>query len=65
MEHAKLLRAQERELVENREVRRRVVDDEGGVAAWRVKRLVLLWEAGLLSAGLLTRWRIQLKASLA
>ncbi len=62
MEHAKLLRAQERELVENRGVRSRIVD-EGGVAAWREKRLVLLWEAGLLSAGLLTRWHVQLKAS--
>jgi hypothetical protein len=33
---------------------------EEGIEAWREKKFMLAWEAGLLRAGFLTRWRVVL-----
>ena len=50
----------EQQLTDDRKARREVVNGEG-IYRWREKRLILGWEAGLLTAGLLIRWRILLK----
>lgn len=59
---AAVLCCRERDMVYNGNLRNRLISDEG-LVGWRRERFMLLWEAGLLSAGLLFRWRIILKAN--
>lgn len=58
-EHAETLYKVERELVNDRNLRIQHIKDIG-LAGWRKDRLMLAWEAGLLSSRLLVRWRITL-----
>jgi len=59
-EHAESLLVQEKELVTIKHLRDHTVNNRG-LTGWRKRRLALVWQAGLLSAGLLIRWRIVLK----
>jgi hypothetical protein len=61
-EQADVLRFQEQAMVHESDLRNRLLT-EGGLMGWRRKRFTLQWEAGLLSAGLLCRWRITLKVN--
>jgi hypothetical protein len=61
-EQATILCGQEKDMVYSCNLRTRLVGDEG-LVGWRRKRFMLLWEAGLLTTGLLFRWRIILKAN--
>lgn len=61
-EQADILRFQEQTMVHKSDLRNRLLR-EVGLMGWRRQRFMLLWEAGLLSAGLLCRWRIALKAN--
>ena len=61
-EQAEILCLQAKDLVHKRNLRSRLVSNEG-LLGWRRKRFLLLWEAGLLSAELLLRWRVVLKAN--
>ncbi len=61
-EHADSLLFQEKELVTSKGLRNQIVR-KGGLTGWRKRRLALVWQAGLLSAGLLIRWRIVLKVN--
>lgn len=58
-EHADSLLVQEKELATSKDLRNHVVSNRG-LTGWRKRRLALVWQAGLLSAGLLIRWRIVL-----
>ena len=57
--HAHSLLQLEERLSNDRHLRMTCVQDEG-IAKWREKKFMLAWEAGLLRAGLLTRWRVVL-----
>ena len=61
-EQAAILCGQEKDMIYNCNLRKRLISGEG-LMGWRRKRLMWLWEAGLLSVGLLFRWRIILKAN--
>jgi len=61
-EQAAILCEQEKCMVYNSNLRNQLIGDES-LVGWRRKRFMLLWEAGLLSAGLIFRWRIILKAN--
>ncbi|KAF8798200.1 hypothetical protein BYT27DRAFT_7265305 [Phlegmacium glaucopus] len=55
--HAHSLLHLEERLSNDRHLRMTCVQEEG-IAGWREKKLMLAWEAGLLRAGFLTRWRV-------
>jgi len=57
--HAQSLLQLEERLSNDRHLRMTCVQEEG-IAGWREKRFMLAWEAGLLRAGFLTRWRVVL-----
>jgi hypothetical protein len=57
--HAHSLLQLEERLSNDRHLRMTCVQEEG-IAGWREKKFMLAWEAGLLRAGFLTRWRVVL-----
>lgn len=57
--HAHSLLQLEERLSSDRHLRMTCVQEEG-IAEWREKKFMLAWEAGLLRAGFLTRWRVVL-----
>ena len=57
--HAQSLLQLEERLSNDRHLRMTCVQEEG-ITGWRVEKFMLAWEAGLLRAGLLTRWRVVL-----
>jgi hypothetical protein len=57
--HAHSLLQLEERLSNDRHLRTTCVQEEG-IAGWREKKFMLAWEAGLLRAGFLTRWRVVL-----
>lgn len=57
--HAHSLLQLEERLSNDRHLRMTCVQEEG-IAGWREKKFMLAWEAGLLHAGFLTRWRVVL-----
>lgn len=59
IEHTSMLYDLEQELVYNRDLRQEHIEDVG-LEGWRKDRFMLAWEAGLLRAGKLARWRIRL-----
>ena len=57
--HAHSLLQLEERLSNDRHLRMTCVQEEG-ITGWREKKFMLAWEAGLLRAGFLTRWRVVL-----
>ena len=57
--HAHSLLQLEERLSNDRHLRTACVQEEG-IAGWREKKFMLAWEAGLLRAGFLMRWRVVL-----
>lgn len=57
--HASSLLQLEERLSNDRHLRMACVRKEG-IAGWREKKFMSAWEAGLLRAGFLTRWRVTL-----
>ena len=57
--HAHSLLQLEERLSNDRDLRTTCVQEEG-IAGWREKKFMLAWEAGLLRAGFLMRWRVVL-----
>jgi hypothetical protein len=55
--HVTALRMMEQALVEDRVLRMDLIR-KWGVEGWREHRLMIAWEAGLLSAGYLQRWNV-------
>jgi hypothetical protein len=56
-EHVMALRMIEQSLVTDRVLRLRLIK-KWGIEGWREHRLMIAWEAGLLSAGHLQRWNV-------
>ena len=60
-DYSSFLATMERNLVEQGTIRARLVD-EHGLEKWRQERFLLAWEAALVDAGFMVRWRIVLDA---